>query len=319
MKHTFFPLMVTLLLVAACKDGSIGQQWLEPDKEFTKFEQPDVPTISGTFEKSAADALKAGDMKRAIGFYTQMLESKKLSKAEQLRAKLGMAEATRRSGDFDRALTMYDTILKETPSNVDALEGHGLTLMGLGKIAESGQSFKQVMAADSKRWRTLNALGILFAAKDMMPEAMAYYTEALKVSPDNSAVLNNVGITQAMNRNFPRAIETFEQALRVSPSDVRRANIEMNLALIYGIRGDLDKAKAIAGKHLKGPALDNNLGLYSSLANNKELAKAYLNQALTHSPTYYERAWSNLDIINQSGKGDSGFSGSTEKRVKINP
>ena len=39
------------------------------------------------------------------------------------------------------------------------------------------------------------------------------------------------------------------------------------------------------------------MGFYSYLAKNNELAKGYLNMALTQSPTYYERAWKNMGAL----------------------
>ena len=143
----------------------------------------------------------------------------------------------------------------------------------------------------------------------MIPEAMAYYTEALKHSPDNPAILNNVGLSQAADHNFPRAIEALQQAERVSAPDDRRKEIDLNLALVYGVSGDLDTAKQIASKYLEGPALDNNLGLYAHLSKNDALAKTYFNMALSRSPTYYERAWKNLDIIDSTSKTDIGDEG----------
>ena len=124
-------------------------------------------------------------------------------------------------------------------------------------------------------------------------------------SPDNPAVLNNAGLGFAVDRNFPRAIEALQHAARVSKSPLQRKQVELNLALIYGVSGDFDTAREVAGKHLEGPALENNLGLYAHLAKDDALAKSYLNMALTQSTTYYERAWENLDALNNSGHSDS--------------
>lgn len=295
-------MLSALLALAACDKGSIGKQWLDPDKEFKEFDQPDVPTQRTMLEKSAHDALEKGDTKRAVQFYEQLLDQSKLKGKEKLRFEIAYSDAVRRDGDYDKALRMFESLQKKNGENPEVLEGKALTLMSMGKTQEAGRVFKQVMQLDKKRWRTLNGLGILFATRNLIPESMAYYAEALRVSEDNPAVLNNVGLSQAITRNFPRAIQAMEQAMRVAPSDMRRKQIELNLALIYGVKGDLDAAKAIAEKHLKGPALDNNMGLYAYLSNNKELAKTYLNQALTGSVVYYDRAWKNLEVVGEGTK-----------------
>jgi Flp pilus assembly protein TadD len=299
-----FSLILLLPLLVACNDPTVDQ-WIDPDKTFSKLPQPEVPSVNQTLEKSANDALEAGDIKRAAQFYKQLLDSDKATAADKMRYRTALADASRRAGDNAGARKLFDQILKDDPRNVDALEGKGLALMAEGKSAEAGRVLAQVLENDPKRWRTLNALGILFVTKNMIPEAVEYFTEALKVSPDNSAVLNNVGLARAIEGNFPRAVEALQQAVKMSNTDARRKQVNLNLALVYGISGDMDSARVVAEKYLDGAALDNNLGLYSHLAKNDELAKTYLNMALTRSPTYYERAWQNLNVITNQSNPDT--------------
>ena len=93
-----------------------------------------------------------------------------------------------------------------------------------------------------------------------------------------------------------------KQASRFSKAPYQRKQIDLNLAMVHGVSGDFDTARDVAGKYLEGPALDNNLGLYAHLAKDDSLAKSYLNMALTQSPTYYERAWENLDVVNDTNQ-----------------
>jgi hypothetical protein len=79
-----------------------------------------------------------------------------------------------------------------------------------------------------------------------------------------------------------------------------RKRIDLNLSLVYAVAGKQDEARAVAERYFSGPTLSNNLGLYAHLANDDEMAKAYLNMALTDSKTFYERAWDNLQTINSS-------------------
>ena len=295
----FQALLFTLpFLLAACQDGSITKQWLDPDKTFSEFEQPDVPTQQKLLEKGAKDSLDKGQPKRAAQFYKQLMDATGVKEDRKLAYTIGYADALRRSGEFGPALNVFESVLKDHAGHVEAIEGKGLALMALGKTSDAGRAFQEVMKRDAGRWRTLNALAILFVTRDLVPEAMAYYAEALRVSPNNPAILNNVGLSQAVIRNWPRAVKAMERAVRAASSSHRRKQIELNLALVYGISGNLDEARTTAAKHLEGPALDNNMGLYAYLSDNKNLATTYLNQALTGSTVYYERAWKNLELIN---------------------
>jgi Flp pilus assembly protein TadD len=292
-------LMTTSLMLAGC--GQMGQQWMDPDKTFAAFDQPTVKGVNDTQEDAAKAAITAGDYRRASQFYEQLVTSGKAKPEELLRYKLGLADSLRRLGENDQALAMFEQLTRENPTNLDAQEGRGLTLMALGKTVDAGRAFAEIMEKDGSRWRTLNALAILFVTKNMTPEAMAYYTEALKQSPDNPAILNNVGLSQAADRNFRRAVEALQQASRLAKTPSQRKQIDLNLAMVYGVSGDSETAKEVASKYIDGAALDNNLGLYAHLAKDNALAKTYLNMALSQSPTFYERAWNNLDAINDSG------------------
>ena len=302
-------LVTSLLTLGGC--GQLGQQWVDPDTTFASLPQPEVKGVNDTQEAAAKAALAGGDYRRASQFYEQLVSSGKAKPEEMLRYKLGLADSLRRMGDADRAFAMFEQLERENPGNLDAKEGRGLTLMALGKTVDAGRAFAEIMEKDATRWRTLNALAILFVTKNMTPEAMAYYTEALKYSPDNPAILNNVGLSQAADRNFARAIEALQQGSRLAKTPEQRKQIEMTLAMVYGVSGDLDTAKEVASKYIDGAALDNNLGLYAHLAKDDALAKTYLNMALSQSPTFYERAWNNLDAINDAGHANGGANSST--------
>lgn len=302
----FLLISSTLLALSACDSmDTQTRNWLgtgdkDKNKALESMPGAELTGVNATLEAQAKTSLDKGDISRAQQFYEQLLTSEKGSAADKIRYKIAYGETLRRLNKTDDALSAYDEILGEVPDNLDAQEGRGLTLMAMGKATDAGRVFSDIMEKDAKRWRTLNALGILFVTKNMIPEAMAYYTEALKFSPDNPAILNNVGLSQAVDKNYPRAIQALEQASRIAKSGERRRQIDLNLAMVYGASGDVDTAKDIATKYLQGPALDNNVGLYAHLAKDDALAKTYLNMALGGSNTFYERAWDNLDLVEKN-------------------
>lgn len=296
-------MFATALSLSAC--GKLGQQWIDPDVTFAAFDQPEVKGINDTQEEMAKEAAAAGDFTRAGQFYAQLVGSQKGTPAQILRYKIGLADANRRVGNNEAALAQFEELHQQNPGNLDIAEERGLALMANGKISDAGRAFSEVLEKDPKRWRTLNAIGILFVTKNMVPEAIAYYTEALNSSPDNAAVLNNVGLSYAIDRNYARGIEALQHASRLSKTPRQRKQVDLNLAMVEGVSGDLETAREVAGKYLEGAALDNNLGLYAHLAKDDALAKSYLNMALSQSPVYYERAWENLDVVNDAGRSDS--------------
>ncbi len=147
-----------------------------------------------------------------------------------------------------------------------------------------GPLLEEVMKADGTRWKTLNALGILFTTRGMEPEAQQYFQAALKYHPGSVTVTNNLGLAQALARHYDSAIASLKQAEELAPAgSVERQRTDLNMALVYAIQGKTPAARAIAEKYYSGAELDNNMELYAHLAvqmTTRE-AKAYLNTALT--------------------------------------
>ena len=291
---------LSVLFLTSC--GVEPGAHIDARSELSKIKGPDTGTIAKALENQASQAIERKDYKRAAQIYKQLMDlyPDKSDYGNQL------AENLRKAGDNDNALRVLDVVLKKDPVNVDAKEIKGLCLMNTGEFGEAGKAFGEVMKADPKRWRTLNAVGILFAMKGKYDGSMAYFQEALNHSTDNPSVLNNAALTYAIDRHFDQAYEAFTRARRhVQPDGPEAKHLDMNLALVYAVDGKLDNAEQTAAPHLTKAGLYNNMGFYSYLAKNNELAKNYLSMALTQSPTYYERAWRNINALN----GDAASSG----------
>tara|TARA_B100001123_G_scaffold337882_1_gene382312 strand:- start:1932 stop:2948 length:1017 start_codon:yes stop_codon:yes gene_type:complete len=300
----------SVLLLAACNLQADKGGIYNPDEEFAKLEGPDVATFQESLERNAFEALSAGEAGRAAGLYQQLADKD----PNEARYWLGLAESMRRDRAYAESVPVYDKVIEMHPGHLDAYEGKALALMADGKTQEAGKIFERIVQRDPKRWRTLNALGILFAIKNMPTESVRYLQEAVKYYPDNPSVINNLGLVYASQRQYDSAVQLLQEAAgKADPGQVEQ--IELNLALVYGIMGNMAQAERIAERHLPAGSLENNMGFYAHLANDQELAKSYLNMALSGSPIYYERAWKNLEIIAREEK----TAGPSEpgKRIKI--
>lgn len=287
--------LVLLLGLTACEGG---MQPIDAKKVLSGLDGPKVPTVQDTMLENAKNAEKQGNFAAAAQTYQQLLEKQ----PDDKNLMLSLADSLRRSGDVDRAIAVYDAILQKDAAMVAAKEGKSLALMSKGDFDTPGTLLAEVMKVDATRWKTLNAMGILFSVRNMQPESQAYYLEALKYSPNNPSVLNNLGLSQALARNFDAAIASLNQASTLTATNGGdRKRIDLNLSLVYASAGKLDEARAIAERYFTGATLNNNLGLYAHLAKDDQLAKAYLNMALTESKTFYEKAWDNLQSINGDG------------------
>lgn len=293
-------LTLPILLLSACSITASDERIFNPDEAFAKLDQPKVSSVNETLLENALAAEEKQNYQRAISFYKQLMDADE----ENVTYAVNLARNLRKSGEYDAANQIYQQIVERHPDHVEAMEGRGLAVMAKGEFKEAGKIFADVMARDAKRWKTLNALGILFATKGMFDEADAYFNEGLNFSRDNPSVLNNMALSQAMNQRYADAVRTAKIASSRAKKSSNRKQIDLNLALIHAANGDLVAAEKIAAAYYSGAQLKNNMGLYAHLANDDALAKGYLNSALAGSSEYYQRAWNNLDALNQTSASD---------------
>lgn len=314
MKMRAFLIACVALLVAGC-DKQMGTT---PDAKawLSSQEGPKVEGVQAALLKSAHDADLAGDWRTATSYYQQLADKNPDNKDIQI----SLADDLRKLGDTAKATSIYDMVLKKDPNNPAATEGKGLALMQQGDMDGAVQILLKLAQTDKASWRTYNAVGIIAASKQSPAAAKPYFEQALAMSPNNPSILNNIGLSQAMSHEFDSANATLTQAATLAtPRPAFREQIELNNAMVYAAAGKLENAEAIARQYYTGAELSNNMGFYAHLANDDQLAKTYLNMALTQSKRFYPRAWDNLQDLNASAAPSSVPTASTEQASAAAP
>src|SRR6478735_9778897 len=69
----------------------------------------------------------------------------------------GMGFSYRKTGDYAKALEMYDQALKLQPGFPDAIEYRGEAYLGLNRVDDAKQAYLEILAADRKQADTLMA------------------------------------------------------------------------------------------------------------------------------------------------------------------
>lgn len=272
------------------------------DKEalLNELKGPDVPTIDSSLAKTAEQAFTRGNYAKAASYYQQLVSKKKEDEDDNPDYLLGYAESLRLSGKGEQSQKVYDKVIESGQHLLVAKEGKALSYMNEGRFPEAVDLFSEVLTADNKRWKAMNAIGIAYALTNRPKEALPYLEGAYTYSDKNPKILNNLGLAYALINEMDRSITVLERASRsVSRQDKNRSLVDLNLALVYGIHDRLEDAERVAKEHLSEAELYNNMGFYAHLAKDEKLAKAFLNKALIESPVFYEKAWVNLEVVGE--------------------
>jgi tetratricopeptide (TPR) repeat protein len=97
-------------------------------------------------------------------------------------------------------------------------------------------------------WSALYNLGVQLKAEGKPREALHWYAEALKVTPDNPEVLNNAGMAHSSLGETAEAIRYFREAVRLAPA---YALARLNLAAALAGAGDRESAIREYGETLR--------------------------------------------------------------------
>ena len=187
-----------------------------------------------------------------------------------------LAKGAEDANDYEKAASHYDRIYARHPQNKAALLGYARNLRYLGlatdaiKALQSWKSldthlvlklelgkaqlaaslindalitFTQIVENDPTQWEAHSALGIIHDRLNDFEEAHASYQRALQLSPDNIGVKNNFALSLSQDGKLDRAITMLEKIIEDNQAGPQT---RQNLALLFGLNGEFEKAYALA-------------------------------------------------------------------------
>ncbi len=263
-----------LLAVAACV--SMPQEPQAP---------PQVP-IAKLREQGQA-AIGRGDMSAALLAYQSLLERD----PDDTDALYRVGELQAQAGYPAPAEAYFDKVLTARPGDAAALEARGIERLRQRKYLAAQEDLTAAIGQDPKRWRALNALGVLADLGGRWSEAQGYYRRALAILPDAPELLNNLGFSLMSARDYAAAEDILRKAMRAAPQSQRIAN---DLGMSIAWQGRYLEAVETASPVLGAAMAYNNVGYVALLRRDRVTAAAYFRKAIDLSPTYYVTAQRNL-------------------------
>ena len=201
-------------------------------------------------------------------------------------------------GYMDQAAASFQIALRDDPSSAEALYGIGSVYLDQQKTAEARESFERALKLRASYPDTLanswNNLGLLAARDGRRVEAVGFFQEALKLSPDHMIALNNLGSAYRQQKQWDEARKTYERALEVRPDD---AEANYGLGMVFAQNDDTARAFDSLQKALKlrpaYPEALNNLGILYLRTQRREEAVASFEECIRIAPAF-EQAYLNL-------------------------
>jgi tetratricopeptide (TPR) repeat protein/peroxiredoxin len=201
-------------------------------------------------------------------------------------------------GYFDQAEASFRLALRDDPSSAEALYGMGSVQLKQQKRGEARDSFERATKLRASYPDTLpnawNNLGLLATQEGRTAEAIPYFQEALRLSPDHLIALDNLGNAYRQQKQWEEARKVLERAVAVGPQD---AEANYSLGMVFAQSDDTEHAFEYLRRALKirpaYPEALNNLGVLYLRTGRRDDAVASFEECMRSGPAF-DQSYLNL-------------------------
>jgi Flp pilus assembly protein TadD len=186
-------------------------------------------------------------------------------------------------GNPPEAAAAFQDALKLSSNNPDALRGLGAALIAMDQAELALGQYEAAMRADSNDPRALNGAGVALDVLGRHDEAQARYAEALRVDPNYLSARNNYGLSLVSSGRYPEAIDVLLVAARHPEASPRTRG---NLALAYGMQGDMEQALRWLRADMDALSANRYLAYFGQL---RSAGPAVAAASIRANPEYYPR------------------------------
>ena len=239
-------------------------------------------------------AFDSGEYERAVFIYMQALEIEQ--SAETL---YRIAIGKDRLGDKTYAWQALKKAIELDPNHAPSQQELGLIYMAMGQPEQAELHLAKATELDPSLWRAWSARGVIADIDKRYPEAVRLYQSGLLGNPNSSALMNNIGYSYYLSGDLEEATRWFGRAILSSP-DYKPA--VKNLGLLYARQGWYQEAVETFSKVVDEPQAYNDTGYIAMRNGDYWKASELLAEAIRLSPTYYEKAYENLEDVKAAMK-----------------
>jgi tetratricopeptide (TPR) repeat protein len=145
------------------------------------------------------------------------LETRVAEDPGDLEARLALAFAYQRSGQYPEAIESYNVVVAGEPTNVGALYNRGVCLAETGDETGSAKSFSAVLKVAPEHVLAAQALGEHYRDKELYAEMVGAVEPAAEANPEIADLQALLGLAYEKTGRPDDAAREYRQALRYAP------------------------------------------------------------------------------------------------------
>lgn len=204
---------------------------------------PSAESLMASDTPKAETTTTQSDLQKATSYWGQEFAKK----PNDLNAALSYAKNLKALGDRQRALNVLQQASVLHGGDPELNGEYGRLALELDQVSLASKLLEAADDPAKPDWRIISARGTVFSKQGQYKAAIPYYERALMLSPNKASVINNLAMAHAMSGDPKHA----EELLRsVAADDAASPKVRQNLALVLGLQGRHDEAKAVATQDL---------------------------------------------------------------------
>ncbi|HST11115.1 MAG TPA: FG-GAP-like repeat-containing protein [Terriglobales bacterium] len=199
---------------------------------------------------------------------------------------------------FDQAKAFFELAQRDDPSSAEALYGLGSVYLKQSKTMEARDCFQRATKLQGSFPETLpnawNNLGLLATQEGHTDEAIPFFEQALRLSPNHLIALDNLASAYRQQKRWAEARQILEHALVVSPQN---PEANYSLGMVYAQTNDEQHAYEYLQRALQArpdyPEALNNLGVLELRTGRRDDAVKAFEECMRVAPDF-DQAYLNL-------------------------
>jgi predicted CXXCH cytochrome family protein len=200
-----------------------------------------------------------------------------------------LAEANRRAGHLERAITFYEQSCVRRPEHWRYFYQLGVTLTTLGKTERAAAALQRALSMAPAEPVVLEAIANLLWRQGQLQESVTTLRAGLQSDPESSSIYSNLGARLFQLNDLKGAERSWREAVRLRPES---AAMRLNLANLLATNGSFEEARSHFEAAMRSaPSFaDSHLAYAIALASHGEAAQAehHLREAIRHEPDNFE-------------------------------
>ena len=210
-------------------------------------------------------ALKTGDFDKALTLYNKVY----LMSASSANA-LGLAQAQWQTGQHDKAVNTLQAWTLKNPDDVKAQLRLALMYQAMGLAGDASARFNRVLLFEPDNVVALNNLAWLLR-NEYPAKALQYIEKAVELEPENASVYDTLGVVLLLQGNVTRALRVLQRAFRAYPD---QPSIQYHYALALHRNSQSEQAIEVLQKLLTSNAKFSERSQAGQLLNKLKMTSA---------------------------------------------